>query len=354
MVVICWEMLPVYAARAIGAFVRLCDDEVRVLRVPSKRFCSVGTSEMTGCPVMDVERNDQRTIAEVVGKVPEAIVAGGWASPCFMRWAKEVRKRGGRTIVTSDEAFTKKSLKQFIRKWRFRLLIAPLFDKVFVVGAGGKKHFIDYYGLSPERVFTGLYGSDPKLFFNGPALKERPKRFIYVGHYDANKNVIPMCEAFEMAVAQMGEAGSGWSLEVYGGGELEESLRKRESEHVHIHGFIQAEQLGPLYRDSRGFVLGSFSDKWGVVVHEAAASGCMLLLSSGVGARYDFAREENAAIFNPASVESFAEGFAKLMSKRDDELVAAQETSVRLAQDFSPEIFALNLKSALEELNVRV
>ena len=155
MVVICWEQLPVYAARAIGAFVRKSGFDVRVLRVAFKRFDIKGAEEMAGCPVIDVERDDRRTIVEVVGKMPDAIVAGGWASPCFMRWAKEVRKHGGRTIVTSDEAFTKKSLKQFIRKWRFRLLIAPLFDKVFVVGAGGKKHFIDYYGLSPERVFSG-------------------------------------------------------------------------------------------------------------------------------------------------------------------------------------------------------
>ena len=347
MIVICWSMLPVYAARAIGAFVRLSGAEVRVLRVPSKRFSHVGTSEMTGCPVIDVESGDQRTISEVVGEVPEAIVAGGWANPCFIRWAKEVRRHGGRTIVTSDEAFTKKSFKQFVRKWRFRLLIAPLFDKVFVVGEGGKKHFIDYYGLSPERVFTGLYGSDPNLFFNGPPLKERPKRFIYVGHYDANKNVLAMCTAFEQAVAHLGEAGAGWTLDVYGGGELEGELKKRESTYVHVHGFIQAEQLGPLYRDARGFVLGSFSDKWGVVVHEAAASGCLLLLSTAVGAHYDFARPENAALFDPASVEAFQQGFEKLMTMPEDKLDAAQALSVQLAQGFSPEIFAQSLMAVL-------
>ena len=346
MIVICWGMLPVYAARSIGAFVRLCDDEVCVLRVPSKRFSSVGTSEMTGCPVIDVERDDRRTITEVVGKMPDAIVAGGGANPCFMRWSKEVRKHGGRTIVSSDEAFTKKDLKQFIRKWRFRLLITPFFDKVFVVGAGGKKHFIDYYGLPESRVFTGLYGSDPTLFFNGPPLKERPKRFIYVGHYDANKNVLAMCTAFEQAVAHLGQ--TEWALDVYGGGELEGELKKRESEHVHIHGFIQAEQLGALYRGARGFVLGSFSDKWGVVVHEAAASGCLLLLSTAVGAHYDFARPENSALFDPASVEEFQQGFEKLMTMPEEKLGAAQALSVQLAQGFSPEIFAQSLMSALQ------
>ena len=82
--------------------------------------------------------------------------------------------------------------------------------------------------------------------------------------------------------------------------------------------------MGALYRDARCFVLGSFSDKWGVVVHEAAASGCLLLLSTAVGAHYDFARPENSALFDPASVEEFQQGFEKLMTMPEEKLDAAQ------------------------------
>lgn len=350
MIVICWEQLPVYAARAIGEFVRMCGEEVRVLRVAFKRFDIKGAEAMTGCPIVEVDRFDKRSIAEVVGEIPRVILAGGWASPCFISWTKEVRKNGGKTILLSDEAFTNKGLVQQVRKLRFLLKFNPLFDKLFVVGEGARKLFRDFYGLPEKKLITGVYGSDPGLFFNGPPLQERPKRFIYVGHYDANKNVIPMCRAFEMAVAQLGDKGKEWALDVYGGGEQEDELRKQESPSVHIHGFIQAEELGPLYRDSRGFVLGSFSEKWGVVVHEAAASGCMLLLSNRVGARYDFAKEDNSAVFDPGSIDSFAAGFVKLMRKTDEELAKAQATSTALAQGFSPEVFAKNLNAALDEM----
>ncbi len=345
MIVICWEQLPVYAARAIGAFVKTCNQEVRVLRVAFKRFDIKGAEAMTGCPIIEVGRFDKRRIAEVVGAIPEVILAGGWASPCFIRWAKEVRRNGGKTILLSDEAFTNKGLKQQIRRMRFLIQFNKLFDRIFVVGEGAKKLFRDFYGLPESRLISGVYGSDPKLFFNGPALAERPKRFIYVGHYDANKNVGRMCEAFKQAVARLGD--NDWTLEVYGGGEQEAELKQFSSDRIHINGFIQAEQLGPLYREARCFVLGSFSEKWGVVVHEAAASGCMLLLSDKVGARYDFAKAENSAIFDPGSTEEFRDGFVKLMRKSDEELARAQEISVRLAQNFSPEIFARNLNAAL-------
>lgn len=348
MMVFCWRQLPVYAARCIGAFAKASGEKVVVLRVVTSRFPIKGAAEMTGGTVIDVKGDDPRPLKEIVGEMPRAIVTGGWRDPSFIRWAKEVKAAGGFAVLNSDEAFTRRSLKQFLRKWRFKLTMQRLFDRFFIVGEGGRIHFGDYWGVPESRFIYGLYAGDPILFHNGLSLKDRPKKFIYVGHYDANKNVLRMCEAFELAVKRTGAVD--WTLEVYGGGELESELKKRESANVHIHGFIQADQLGPLYRESRGFVLGSFSDKWGVVVHEAALSGCLLLLSDQVGARYDFAREENAAVFSPDDTESFSKGFEKLMGFDEMQLERAQTLSLRLAERFSPSAFAANLMAALPRI----
>lgn len=345
MVVFCWRQLPIYAARCIGAFAKASGEKVVVLRVVTSRFPVKGAAEMTGGAVIDVKGDDPRSLKEIVGEMPRAIVVGGWLDPSFVRWAKEVKAAGGFAVLNSDEAFTRKSLKQFLRKWRFKLTMQRLFDKFFIVGEGGRIHFGDYWGIPESKLVRGLYAGDPILFHDGAPLKERPKKFIYVGHYDANKNVLRMCEAFEKAVRHTGMAD--WTLEVYGGGELESELKKHESANVHVHGFIQADQLGPLYRESRGFVLGSFSDKWGVVVHEAALSGCLLLLSDQVGARYDFAREENSAVFSPGDTDDFARGFEKLMRFDESQLDRAQSLTLTLAEHFSPVLFASNLIAAL-------
>ena len=348
MIVFCWRQLPVYAARCIGAFAKASGEKVVVLRVVTSRFPIKGAAEMTGGTVIDVAGDDPRSIKEIVGEIPRAIVVGGWLDPSFVRWAKEVKAAGGFSVLNSDEAFTNKGLKQFLRKWRFKLTMQRHYDKFFIVGEGGRLHFGEYWGIPESKLVRGLYAGDPILFHDGAPLKDRPKKFIYVGHYDANKNVLRMCEAFELAVKSTGM--SDWSLEVYGGGELAEELKKRESANVHIHGFIQADQLGPLYREARGFVLGSYSDKWGVVVHEAALSGCMLLLSNQVGARYDFAREENAAVFAPNDTNAFASGFAKLMRFNEAQLECAHSLSLKLAERFSPSIFAANLIAALPRI----
>lgn len=352
MIVVTWSMLPIYAARSIGAFVDAIAgrEEVVVLRVPTKRFPVKGAAEMTHTKVIDVASNDPRSIVDVVGEMPRVIVSGGWGHPAFMRWVKAVKGKGGMAIVCTDEPYRGNGFKEILRKWRYKLLLARHIDYMFVSGNGGVKKFAEYYGFPRDRVVTGLYAGDPKLFFNGEKITERPKRFIYVGHYDENKNVKWMCQAFAEACKRIGDCS--WSLDVYGGGPIEGELKVladtlnaqfADSKPITINGYVNADQLGPMYRNSRCFVLGSHAEQWGVVVHEATMSGCMLLLSNHVGSRFDFSRPENCVEFDPDSLESFTAGFESIMRMDDERQIAAQNCSIELGKQFSPQVFAERL-----------
>ena len=344
MIVFCWSQLPIYAARSIGAFVRASGENVIVLRMVTARFPIKGAVEMTGARVIDVGRDDRRSIVDVAGEMPEVIVCGGWGIPSFWRWLKEVRSAGGKSIVCTDEPYRGRSLREAVRKIRFEILLRKNIDMMFVAGRGGELKFVDYYGMSANRVVSGMYAGDPGLFYDGMPILERPKRFVYVGHWDTNKNVLRMCRAFDKVHQP------GWTLEVYGGGPLEAELRNFESDHIHVHGYVNADQLGPIYREARCFVLGSHAEQWGVVVHEACMSGCMLLLSDHVGSRFDFAKRENSVLFDPNSEEDFARGFAAVMGRTDGECLLAQQISVELGRLFSPQKFAANLTQMITML----
>ena len=95
MVVICWKQIPVYAAKCIGTFVDTCDEEVIVLRWPGNRFAAEDAERYTHCQILDVSDTDRRSLVELTGKVPGAIVSGGWGAPSFRRWMKEVKSHGG-------------------------------------------------------------------------------------------------------------------------------------------------------------------------------------------------------------------------------------------------------------------
>ncbi len=347
MIAIVWEQLPIYAARCIGAFVDSTSEEVVLIRIPTNRFPIQGAAEMTHTRVIDVCYNDSRSLRAILpeGRLPDIFVCGGWGERSFVRWIDEVRANGGRTIVCTDEPIWPKTFKEMVRKLRFRLLLERRIDRLFVVGEGGIRKFVDWYGVPRWKVETGLYAGDPVLFFDGAPLSERPRRFVYVGHFEERKNVVAMCEAFSRV--QDGE----WSLDLYGAGPLEAELRHYEGEHLHIRGYLNADQLGDVYRNARCLVLGSHQEHWGVVVHEACLCGCLLLLSNAIGARFDFACPENAVIIDPKSVDSFAKGFASIMGMTDKTQRQGQSKSLARGDLFSPTIFAHKLSGMIADLH---
>ena len=341
---------------------KACGDQVKVVQLPAKRFVQGNLEELTHCEVIDVASDDLRKLSDVVGgALPDVFLLAGWSSPAMVRWAKEVKTHGGHVIMSTDEAFVDKSFRQFVRKWRFLLMFNPWIDRMFVCGAGGVKQFVDYYGLPAKKVFTGCYASDPSIFYNGPALGERPKRFIYVGKFDDNKNILPICRVF----CKVHSRHPDWEFEICGNGPLTAEIGKlagvtawdgktpTKGNGFVLTGFVNNAELGAKYRAARCFVLGSFSEKWGVVVHEAAASGCMLLLSNRVGSHFDFAREENAALFNPHDEREIETAMEKIVSIDGDALAVAQRTSVDCAARFSPIVYAEHLNRAIVELRSR-
>jgi glycosyltransferase involved in cell wall biosynthesis len=78
---------------------------------------------------------------------------------------------------------------------------------------------------------------------------------------------VPLARAFARIAHRLPD----WELCLYGSGPLQSAISHPR---IKVHGFIQPEQLGSLYRQARIFALPSFSEAWGVVVHEAALSGC--------------------------------------------------------------------------------
>lgn len=338
-VVVAWSGLTKYAACCLKEYMRQTTDRVVVISRHT-RFPVEGLDSALGHPVIWVDDDDPRSLADVAGALPDILVVGGWDSPCFLRWAKQVKSSGGRTVVTPDEAWAGLSMKELLRMIRWRVRFNRLYDRVFCCGAGGRRLF-RFYGVADERIAEGFYAADPALFYDGKPLPQREKKMIFVGQLNERKNVMRMVSAFKRVSAICPE----WTLEIYGAGSLQASLAEiaREYSNIHVHGYVQTGQLGDLYRGAQVFVLGSLQENWGVVVHEAALCGCLLLLSDRVGAAADFATSRNAVVFNPCSTDDFAKGMYDLMSWTSDRKLAGQEESLARAKKFSPNFFAFQM-----------
>jgi glycosyltransferase involved in cell wall biosynthesis len=336
-----WNGLPQYAARLIAAAVREQGQPCPV--VGSRPTVPVrGVEEALGQPVHWVDADKPVSWTELGLTVPKVYFQSGWAYPAFNSLGEEVRAAGGKVCLLMDNNW-RGDFRQIIGAPWFRLFQRHKFDAVLVPGKSGRR-LARWYGLPDAAIFEGMYGADPRLFFNGPPLADRPKRIIFVGQYIERKGCVPLARAFAAVAHRL----PGWELCMYGSGPLQSAIPPHPQ--IKVHGFVQPEQLGALYRDARIFALPSRSEAWGLVVHEAALSGCQLLLSDAIGAAPDFASSANSAIFRPGNQAEMRSAILSLTGVSDQRLAQAQAESVTMAASHGPNRFAQATRAIVERL----
>lgn len=341
MICFAWDGFPQYAARCIGAFV--ASTQERVVVVATRPFVPIeGMEKLCGCPVVWVDVNDTVRLKDLIGEMPSVLFVSGWGIPVFNLFCDEARGDGCKVIAMIDHNL-KLSLKEVARAVRFRLFLRHRFFGFFVPGRSGVR-LLRFYGVDRERIATGMYSADASLFAKGRPLQERDRRIIYVGQFIERKNVLRMVSAFRKA---NGCRNGNWSLHLYGSGPLQGRLEGMSDDCVKVHSFVQPEQLAGLYQEARAFCLPSLEEHWGLVVHEAALSGCVLLLSKAVGAAEDLLCDSNGISFSPTCEGEMVEAFRNVMEMSDDAFAKAYESSLRMAKAASVEKFVNGVQSLI-------
>jgi glycosyltransferase involved in cell wall biosynthesis len=335
-----WNGLPQYAARQLAAASAELGQDCPVVgsraQVPIQ-----GVEAALGRPVHWVEASRPTTWRELGLDVPRVFFQSGWAYPAFNALGDEVRAAGGKVCLLMDNNW-RGDLRQILGAPWFRLCQRRKFAAVLVPGKSGRR-LARWYGVADKAVFEGMYGADPQLFFNGPPLIDRPRRILFVGQYIERKGCVPLARAFAAVADRL----PGWELCLYGSGPLQSAIPAHPA--IKVMGFVQPEQLGELYRKARVFALPSFAEAWGLVVHEAALSGCQLLLSATVGSAPDFAMPANARTFRPGDEVGLASALVQLAETA--ELLEAQSASVAAARSHGPAVFARQVHAIVRQLS---
>lgn len=338
-----WHGLPQYAARQIAAVLRRSKLDCPV--IGSRPSVPVeGMERSLGRPVHWVDAEVPASWSRLGLEVPDVFFQSGWAYPAFSCLGDEVRAAGGKVCLLMDNNWRGDLRQMFGAPW-YRIFQRRKFAAVFVPGKSGRR-LARWYGVPDERIWEGMYGADPSIFFAGPPLDQRPKRILFVGQYVERKQCVQLARAFLSVADSLPE----WKLEMYGSGPLKELIPIHPR--IEVNGFVQPEQLGALYRSARIFALPSLSEAWGLVVHEAALSGCQLLLSEAIGSRQDFATSANAAVFRTGDVRSMAASLLKLAEAPTEQLSLAFSASVSVASSHGPEAFAASAEDIVRRLSL--
>jgi glycosyltransferase involved in cell wall biosynthesis len=171
-------------------------------------------------------------------------------------------------------------------------------------------------GVPHARIHTVYHGVDQPAEVIPPSARERI--VLHVGAVQARKNIARLVEAFEALdkswrLVLAGSAG-------YGSAQIAARIQTSSArDRIQIQGYVSEKRLRELYDRAAVLAFPSLDEGFGIPMIEAMARG-LPVLTSNRGALAELAGNA-AALVDPASVESIAEGLRRLSS--DEELRAA-------------------------------
>lgn len=339
-----WHGLPAYALRCIKHVEKLFPDITVVGVRPSVPF--TGLDEIISKEIIWLDEDKNYELLNILGKDYDLCIVSGYFYKPFMKYVKETY-HSVKHILCSDNNFFN------IKSFKYRL-IAPLFHKfylskyfyaAFTPGYSGAK-YLNHMGY--KNVYQGLYGSSSEIFYFDKNLHKKEKTISFVGQLVERKNIIKVCKIF----LQLEKKYPSWKFNIYGSGRQKNDLEKiiLNSKNISLNKFKQPHEIARILRKSSALILPSRVEHWGLVVHEAALSGCALLLSNNVGSIDDLSLPTNSSLFNPNDNHEIKSSLEWLFNLSDESLKLAATESIRLSKNFGGESFCKSIERIVNEI----
>jgi glycosyltransferase involved in cell wall biosynthesis len=270
------------------------------------------------------------------GSAPDILLAASWHIAPYRRLARNLNGRSRRVICLDNQWAG--TLRQYAGSLIAPLYIHPLFDMAFVPGSR-QRFFARRLGFTDGSIVEGLYSCDQPCFAAQYRRRtERPvsKNFAFVGRLIEAKGIHVLREAWRMY--RESERGT-WGLHIRGAGPLRNAFDGLEG--VSCLPFLQPDQLPETLLDSDILLLPSLFEPWGLVIHEAAATGMPIVCSQACGAGDLFVRHgENGMIVPTGDSVALCHALLEMTVQPEGRLRSMGARSFALAQQRTPATWA--------------
>jgi len=285
----------------------------------------------------------KKGLEEAIDFSPNLVYISGWIDKQYLQAAKIFKQQGIPVLLGIDNPW-RGGIKQHLGSLLSSLYIKPYATHLWCSGIR-QYEFARKLGFDSKNILLGLYSADVELFKNDlQANRRQPKTLLYVGRFLDWKGVRELYDAFVELKEE--DPNNAWKLLMYGRGPIKAFLKP--TAYITIKDFIQPEQLKKILHNVGAFCLPSYEEHWGVVVHEAVASGCPVLVSEGVEAGTLFVKNNyNGYIFKPRNKQAIKDSLQSLMNCSENELNLMRKRSVKLSTQVTPEFWAATLMSVI-------
>lgn len=295
------------------------------------------------------EHNAKEIFSLVRSFNPDVILASGWADAGYLEVCRRMRSYDVPVVAGCDTQW-KGSIRQIIASKTARWHVKRALDVLWVTGER-QAMLARALGFDGDSLWDGYYACDWDQFAMDPKSlpvirsEENSIGFIYVGRYAPEKGIDTLVEAYQLYRDMVDDP---WPLFSVGAGQLAKTLEAVGASNL---GFIQPKRLPSVLHRAGAFVLPSRTEPWGVVVHEAAAAGLPLILSSAVGAGVHLLRPGlNGYSFRPGDAYSLSKCMFDMHQASVTRRNRMSQVSYILSKQYTPNRWAETLITGLSSL----
>lgn len=271
---------------------------------------------------------DGRLTAAAAEFHPDVVLVTSWHIRGYREALRALTGRAVRVLCMDNQwlATLRQRVGAAVSRWHVR----PLYDLAFVPGER-QAVFARKLGFPQRAIRYGLYSCDPDRFAPPPGAA--PARgFVFVGRLIPEKGVDTLAAAYRQYRLHAAEP---WPLTVYGAGPMGDVLAGIDG--VRLAGFVQPGDLPAALHAAGAFVLPSLFEPWAVAIHEAAAAGLPLVVTSACGASVHLVQDGlNGAVVGAGDEDGLAAALARIAGLTDEARAAQRAMSLALARQFTP------------------
>lgn len=273
---------------------------------------------------------------------PDAVLVSSWHINPYRTVLHELRGRGIPRVLCMDNQWLG-TPKQWLGRMTWRLYIRPCYDLAFIPG-DRQARFARLLGFRSEHLMRGLYCADTEAFLAPRSDGEaRDKAFLYVGRLVPEKGISVLATAYQWYRRAVTDP---WPLRVAGTGP--ELGRLSGVDGVELLGFVQPGDLPAVMRRAAVAVCPSLFEPWGVVIHEAAAAGMVIVCSEAVGAGPHLVQDGyNGYVVPTGQAADLSRAMIALTSMSDERRQGMSAASESLGRQFTPQRWALYVSDML-------
>ncbi|AXE99453.1 glycosyltransferase family 4 protein [Paraburkholderia hospita] len=291
----------------------------------------------------------KRLVLEVLKAKSDLIVLPGYHRPEYWAMLAACVVTGKRRAVFCDSTARDRP-KRLLTSIPKRVFFA-LCDGYFGFGERSRDYLVSL-GAKREKIFIPCQAAAlPVTFSPERALAERMKYragnapvFLFVGRLSEEKGITTLIDAFAGIAKRLPDP----QLRIVGTGPLERDLRKRVTElgldrSITFVGSLQDEPLSREYYGATCLVLPSRSEPWGLVVNEALAHGCPVVVSESCGCVPELVHE---GVSGYAFTAGDGAGLQRTLLKATEAFADAQSSAHRcmdVIRRFDPPSAAANI-----------